>query len=79
MQKNLEKVQRLATDFFCINTMQKEKLVKLNVNEKREHLVKKLCAPLQRGNSKPFYLHLKNITSNSDSRLRLISSQGKIT
>ena len=38
---------------------------------------KKLCKPLHRGNSKPFYKHLKQTKRCSDFLMKLVSPQGK--
>ena len=45
--------------------------------KKREHLVEKICKPLQRGNSKPFYKHLKQTKQYNDSPMKLVNPQGQ--
>ena len=45
--------------------------------KKREHLVEKICKPLQRGNSKPFYKHLKQTKQYNDSPVKLVNPQGQ--
>ena len=51
--------------------------VELNVSAKKEHLVKKICKPMQMANSKPFYKHLQQTKQSRESPMKLVNPQGE--
>ena len=46
---------------------------------KKYHVVEKICKPLERGNSKPFYKYLKQSRGNSHTTMKLINDEGDTT
>jgi len=46
---------------------------------KKEHIIEKICKPLERGNSKPFYKHLKQSRPTSNTNMKLRDCTGNFT
>ena len=79
-RKTWGKYQKTGDKFFLKKYYDERRNSKKECSrKKREHLVEKICKPLERGNSKPFYKHLRQSKSNNNACMRLLDDKGNVT
>ena len=80
-QQNTYKRYKSTRDPYFLAKYKRERRdnSKLFKKLKRSYLVEKICKPLTKGNSKPFYRHLRRATKKSDHTLNLQLPDGRLT